>query len=178
MTKRTATKSSKAWPTTKEELEEARDVQGLSWRAVAQACNLANPGQARTAYTELTGRPHHESQPKVARAPRGTGQVAVKREAVRVNNAPGWNVDTDQDEIINALDKLQVGTDKNGPIFSYKTVLIRRSRMGFTLEEELTVTRIDKFAFNKDETKLSVSFYDLRSGALRSVYVDDIVEVV
>jgi hypothetical protein len=115
----------------------------------------------------------------VARAPRGTGKVAQRKEVVRVNNAPGWHVDTDQDEIINRLSPVVVGTNGKGDEQrDYRTILIRRSRYGFVLEEELTVYRIDKFSFNKDETKLSVSFYELRSGALRSVYVDDIVEVV
>jgi hypothetical protein len=179
MSKRTATKSSKAWPTTKEELEHNRDELGLSWRAVATACGLANPGQARTAYTDLTGRPHYDSQPKVARAPRGTGPVAVKKEVVRVSRAPGWNVDTDQDDIIERLSPVVTGVNTKGEEQrSYRTVLVRRNRFGFVLEEELVVYRLEKFAFNKDETKLMVSFYDLRSGALRTVYVDDIVEVV
>jgi hypothetical protein len=80
-TKPKRSKGPKAWPCTKEEIEAARDGQGLSWRDVGVLLGIGSPGQARTAYTALTGRDHSTSVMTGRRARSGTsgsGKVLVQ----------------------------------------------------------------------------------------------------
>lgn len=89
---------------TAEAIVEARDGQGMSWANVAKAVGLSNPGQARRAYTELTGKPHYDSRMakgSTGRAPRGTSQRARKKAA---SLDPKWHDDSDQDEIAERLE--------------------------------------------------------------------------
>lgn len=46
---------------TAEDIKRERDELGQSWRQVANNLDLANPGQARKAYTELTGVDYRDS---------------------------------------------------------------------------------------------------------------------
>lgn len=160
MAKRSAPTKAKAWPCTKEAILQARDTDRLSWKAVGATLGIGSPSAARAAYTALTGVPHYESQPIVARAPKGTGRVAERKAAVAVDVNPGWNADTDQDDIIA---KLTPGT----------AIIVQRQFM----VEEMVVHELRGFAFNKDESRLILSFFDGFNGALRSVYVDAILEV-
>jgi len=160
MARRSAPAKAKAWPCTKEDILKARDTDRLSWKAVGATLGIGSPSAARAAYTALTGTPHYESQPIVNRAPKGTGRVAERKAAQAVDVSPGWNADTDQDDIIA---RLQPGT----------ALTVQRKFM----VEEMVVDRIRSFEFNKDETKLILSFYDGFNGALRSVHVDSILEV-
>jgi hypothetical protein len=62
---------------TAEAIEDARDVQRLSWRDVAKLLGLANPGQARKAYEHLTGRPHDSAPPVGRRARNGSSSSSL-----------------------------------------------------------------------------------------------------
>jgi hypothetical protein len=178
MSKRTATKGRKAWPCTAKDIIHQRDELELSWKAVGEVLSLGSPSAARNAYTELTGRPHYESQVKVNRAPRGTGKVAERKAVEVLDRHPHWDADSDQDAIFEAIGPVCIGhDDKGNEIRSYRTVIVSRNTFGMNLVEEMVVYRIRGCEFNKDETKLTISFWELRSGALRSVHVDDIIEV-
>lgn len=81
-----APRGSKVWPCTKEEIETVRDGEGLSWRDVGVKLNIGSPGQARKAYTELTGRDHSTSVMTGRRAPNGAaGSKAVVPKLVEGN---------------------------------------------------------------------------------------------
>lgn len=145
---------------TAEDLERERDTEGKSWVAVAQALGLSSPTQARTAYTELTGLPHYESrmpEGSKARAPRNTTPRARKK-AASLN--PGWNDDSDQDEIIAALDG--------------RFILVARSG-GHT--EEVAVSRVTEFEYSGKDGSLCVHLLSAYNGAARCFRVRDILEV-
>jgi hypothetical protein len=148
---------------------------GKSWAVVAEALNLKGPGAARTAYTDLTGKHHNdiEGAPAVARKTSSNGEAKPRKRKAsgKVTDAvgivdtrrfsPGWNADTDQDDIIARL--------KPG------TVVVVKRQHG---TEEIQVQSLVGFQFNKDETRLAVEFHQTLNGGYRCVYVDDIIEVV
>lgn len=170
--KRKRRKASEGWPCTAEQITQERDVNGYSWRQVAANLGLENPGQARKAYTELTGRHHSESNPVTNRAPKGS----MTRGGRKVHN-PKWNDDSDQDEIIEML------TDA--------TITVERSPYGCKIIEDVQVYRVDRLYYEgKDEDgPLAVCLTqqppdgdgDARKGArgypVRSFRVADIVAV-
>jgi len=127
---------------TEEQIVQARDKQGLSWRDVATTLGLANPGQARKAYEALTGRPHNSSVMTGPKAKRGTGgsKVVLK---------PEWNNESDPQEIADAIDG---------------RLLIVESPSGAEFEpEELHVYRIlgfGEYSNNGDPADLYVSFIE------------------
>jgi type II secretory pathway pseudopilin PulG len=98
--KRKRRSKSEGWPCTAEQITAERDTKGLSWKQVAVNLGLPNPGAARSAYTELTGRPHSDAAPVRQRAARSTTSVNGVRHK---RNLVEWNDDTDQDEMIEAL---------------------------------------------------------------------------
>lgn len=130
--KRTRRKADAGWPCTAEQLIEERDKKGLSWRQVAINLDLGNPGAARSAYSELTGKHHSESGAVKQRAKKGT----MTRGGKKVSN-PNWNDDSDQDEIIERL------TDAS--------IVVRRTIYGMTHEEEVWVWRVRKLFFDGKE---------------------------
>lgn len=143
---------SEGWPCTAEDIINERDTRGLSWKQVAVNLKLGSPGQARKAYTELTGKPHDTSTPIVNRAPRGsgvgTGQVLT----------PLWDDESDQDEIIERVQgpwvpEARQGKDIIPGHFRGSTITVRRQvRGGPVWEETMRVMRIDRFAYDgKDE---------------------------
>lgn len=139
---------SKELTCTAEDIIRERDERGLSWRQVATNLDLGSPGAARAAYTKLTGIPHNESQPKVNRAPRGSST------ATRKVQAPGWNDETDQDEIIERLQGPWIESTKKDEPGHYRgsVILVRRNTYGHAYEEEVRIERVIKFAFDgKDE---------------------------
>lgn len=82
-----------------------RDENGLSWANVAKVLELGNPSTARAAYTALTGKPHTAStMPGRAAVTHRSGvKTAASMVKPRRNFAPGWDRDTDPQEIVNAV---------------------------------------------------------------------------
>lgn len=159
---------------TSDDIIRVRDHQGQSWRKVAQVLGLNGPGAARSAYTALTGVPHHESQPLVKRQPKGSfSGKGVDR--------PEWTDDTDQDEILQRLQGEWHPPEGEGKQYrpgywDGSLVTIRRASFGFPVEEEITVARIERFHFNyKDE--LEVHAVSRETGASRVFRVTDIIKV-
>lgn len=132
--KRKRRASTEAWPCTAEQIKEERDLKGYSWRQVAKNLGLDNPGQARKAYTELTGIHHSDSNPVTNRAPKGS----MTRGGRAVTN-PKWDDESDQDEILERLEDA--------------TITVRRERYGFTFDEDVIVFRVVEIFYDgKDET--------------------------
>lgn len=176
--KRRSTKD--GWPCTAEDLTRERDERGLSWKQVAVNLNLGSPGQARKAYTELTGKPHNESNPIVNRAPRGSGTGTAKL------LTPLWDDDSDQDEIIDKIqgpwvDPVGEPGQKNYTPGHYRgsVITIRRPSLygGPTYEETMRVNRLEKFVFDgKDEDGPLVMHMHTDTG-WRCFRVTDVVAV-
>lgn len=171
--------TSTSYSFTAEDIVRERDTQKQSWAIVATQLGLKSPSAARTAYADLTGRPHTDSQIKVNRAPSGQGPRAQKAQAAtpKKDNCPHWNVDSDQDEIINRLTPQFDTTPKGERVFTYKPrIVVERERYHQPWQEEIVVTELRGFSYNKNESRLWVELYQ-ENGAFRCVYVDDIVEV-
>lgn len=132
-TKRKRRDKSVGWPCTAEQIQEERDTKGFSWRQVAANLGLDNPGQARKAYEELTGRHHSESNPVTNRAPKGS----MTRGGRKVEN-PHWNDDSDQEAIIETLETCNV-------------ITVSRSRYGCTFEEDVIVHTVQNLFFDGKE---------------------------
>ena len=150
---------------TAEEITRQRDELGLSWRQVAVNLDLSGPSAARTAYTALTGRPHHESLMTGKRAST-RGQMGSAKMSTRKVDAPTWDDDTDQDEIIERL--------------TGSRIIVRRTvRDATPLEEDILVGRIVRFTFDgpNGDGPLVVHFNDRETMVRRSVRVADIKEV-
>lgn len=148
------------YPFTAEDIVRERDEQGQSWRKVAEVLGLANPGRARQAYTELTGRPHYESrmpERSAGRAPRGTTPRARKKAA---SLDPKWGDHSDQDEIVDKLDGAYI--------------LVRRESGH---EEEVHVKRVTEFSWGGSDETLCVHLISAYNLAHRCFRVRDIVEV-
>lgn len=138
---------------TAEEITQARDGDGLSWRDVATKLGLGSPSTARAAYTDLTGRSHKDSQMTGRRARTRTSSAAA---VVR----PEWNFDTDVDIITEAI--------------TGRMIVV--SRMGGAYEEEIVVRSVADYSEEGDAT-LVVNFYEKGTGAARSVNVEAIIDV-
>jgi type II secretory pathway pseudopilin PulG len=175
--KRKRRSKSEGWPCTAEQITAERDTKGLSWKQVAVNLGLPNPGAARSAYTELTGRPHSDAAPVRQRAARSTTSVNGVRHK---RNLVEWNDDTDQDEMIEAL--------------THRDIVVRRVCRGITVPDEpMHVCRIVRFAYDgKGENgPLVVHVYTKRqcecrlsdprdsdTGVARTFRVADIKEVI
>lgn len=149
----------KAWPCTAEDIVRERDANGLSWRQVAINLELGSPGQARKAYTELTGTDHQDSQPIVKRAPKGS--VGIGRRKVA---RPDWNDDSDQAEIEERL--------------TNRRITVQRGLVpGSVHTEEIRCVRVTEFSFGPNgDLPLQVYFHS-DNGSARCVRVADIIEV-
>jgi hypothetical protein len=163
------------WPCTAEEIVAERDGAERSWAQVAVNLGLGSPGQARKAYTELTGRPHYESQAKVKRQRSTTGGVARKVDS------PGWNDDTDQGAIEERLNGTWVEEAGNVPAhWTGSDIVVSRSSYlaGHTFDEEVAVKYVTEFSYGKNgDQPLQVTIIDRYSGAHRCFRVADITEV-
>lgn len=162
---------------TAEDIKRERDDKKQSWRAVATALGLSSPGAARTAYTELTGVPHYESQVKVHRQPRQAKDPKAKRErnAGVLNFQPDWKVPEDDAKLDALQEEIIQRLQPDGPDKVGATILVQRS-YGFT--EEITVGSIQRFSFEgKNDDKLVVHFYDAYNGGARAVDITTIKEV-
>lgn len=165
------------WPCTAEDVVRERDTKGLSWRQVATNLGLGSPGQARSAYTELTGRPHHESQPIVKRAPKGT--------VGRVVDSPGWDDESDQDAIQDRLNGEWVEASGEGQNYSPahwsgSSIVVQHRVAGsdFTFDEEVDVAYVVEFSFGKEgDQPLQVSVIEKTSRGFRTFFVASIMEV-
>lgn len=165
------------WPCTAEQIVAERDGAGRSWKQVAINLNLGSPGQARKAYTDLTGRPHHESQAIVKRATRGT---ATNRKV----DSPGWDDDSDQGEIEARLNGEWVEESGSGQNYTpahwtgSMIVVERTVRETATFIEEVLVGRVVEFTFGpKGDQPLQVWVVQKDTGAMRCFRVADIKEV-
>lgn len=167
------TRERKGWDITKEQIEDARDGKGLSWADVAKLLNLGNPGAARRAYTELTGRDHSTSVMTGRRARSG----ASSRSKL---DLPTWDANSDRQEMVDRL--------------TNATIVVKSSLYGDNgPTEELNVAHIRKFD-DSDPERPAIEFIegiyrkDAKSGeeyldgkqstgAIRTVFIDRIVEV-
>jgi len=164
---------------TAEQITEERDGKGLSWAQVAANLDLGSPGAARRIYTQLTGRPHTESVMTGRRATRGTGARSTGRKL----HHPHWHDESDQDEIINALQKEWIpakgdGKDYVPGHYQGSTIVVeRKGYNGTTFAEEVQVARVHKLAFEGPKEHLVVHLGDRTSGAFRAFLVSEIVSV-
>lgn len=158
------------WPCTAEDLTNARDVRGLSWRAVARACGLDNPGQARKAYAELTGRSHREAGEVTQRAKRGTAGASVAE-------GLGWDDDTDQATIEEALRGERVVSQKGDVTWRCKTVTVLRDLYGAELTEDIDCRYPVAFSYAGGDGPLQVEFI-ADNGASRTVFVSKIQKII
>lgn len=159
------------WPCTAEDITNARDARGLSWRAVAKACGLANPGQARKAYAELTGRSHTEAAPVANRAKRGTA-------GANVAESLGWDDDTDQSIIDAALRGERHQNQKGEVWWTCKVVTVVRDLYGNAFHEDIPVRYPVSFSFGSDGTAPLMVEVIADNGASRTLFVHKIVKVV
>ena len=158
------------WPCTAEEIKHERDSRGLSWRQVATNLNLGSPGQARKAYTELTGTPHYESQM--------TGKRASKGSVGRKVDSPNWNDDSDQDEIIERLQgKWNEPTKDTKGHFDGSVITVAMDLRGMQWEEEIPVARVMGFKFEGPDEHLVIFVIDRTTGNTRCFRVDAIKDV-
>jgi hypothetical protein len=132
-----------------------RDVQGLSWRQVATNLDLANPGQARKAYAELTGRDYRATVTTTRTASIGLHGTARKF------FSPQWHDDSDQDEIIAKLER--------------SVIVVKRAIVD--AEEEIKVGRVQRLTWDGPAEELCVHFVDYDTGGARSILVKNIKEV-
>jgi hypothetical protein len=178
VTKASRRKKGAGWPCTAEDIIRERDTKGLSWRQVALNLDLGGPGQARKAYTDLTGTPHYNSQPIVRRAPRGSVSD-------RKVDSPGWNDDSDQETIEERLNGTWVpesgsGKDWRPAHWSGSQIVVRRTipRTERTFDEEVYVRQVTEFTYGKKgDQPLQVWVSTDPAGAMRCFRVADIVEV-
>jgi hypothetical protein len=176
---RRATATAKTYGFTAADIIRERDENKLAWRGVAEALGLKSPSAARTAYTELTGIPHYESQVKVARAPKGTGvraQVQHTRRALHQR----WDVDSDQDEII---ERLSPKLNEKGEVRALAKIVVERQPTftgGSELpahREELEIQTLIGLHYEQDDTVLAIDFIESYTGNQRCCRVNNIVEV-
>lgn len=134
-----------------------RDVQGLSWRQVATNLDLANPGQARKAYAELTGKDYHATETTTRTKAVGlTGTV-------RKFFSPQWDDESDQDEIIERLTRA--------------VIVVQRTLKGTDFQEEIKVGTVTRLTWDGSAEELCVHFTDYDNGGQRSILVKNIKEV-
>jgi hypothetical protein len=165
------------WPCTAEQIVAERDTAGRSWAQVAVNLGLGSPGQARKAYTALTGKPHHESQMTGRRATRAVSKG-------RKVTAPGWDDDSDQDAIAERLNGEWIeasgeGTKNYMPAhWSGSDIVVRRTSGSYVYEEEIQVKYVVEFTFGKSGTSpLGVTFICRYTGHFRTIQVAEIIEV-
>lgn len=167
--RRTAKKD--GWPCTADDIIRERDTRSLSWKQVAVNLNLGSPGQARKAYADLTGVPHYESQMTGKRASKGAG-------VGRKIDAPDWDADSDQDEIIERLQgRWHEPTKDSSGHYDGSLITVKHDYRGLEWEEECAVSRVAGFAFEGEDEHLVITVYDRETGAARAFNVQDIVAV-
>lgn len=161
------------WPCTAEEIGRERDGKGLSWRQVAQNLGLANPDQARKAYTALTGRPHYESGQTTKRTRNISGKI----------DTPIWDDDSDQGEIEERLNGVWIEESGNGKDWrpahwSGSLLVVVRTVKGCSFTEEVGCARVTEFTFGpQGDQPLQVWIIDKDTGGNRCFRVSDIKEV-
>jgi hypothetical protein len=155
-------KASEPWVAlglTADDIVEARDKHGLSWRDTATKLGLANPGQARKAYAALTGKAHNASVMTGRKARRGTGGSSVVMK-------PKWDNDSDPEEITEAIkDRRIIVEAASGPEYE---------------PEEIRVKHVRKFLeFGKSGRKvdLAVELCDGATNQTRTIRVQRIIDV-
>ena len=159
---------------TAEDIVRERDERGLSWAQVARNLDLGSPGQARKAYTVLTGRPHTDSIMQGHRAPRGSGVRSTKTFAVQ------WDDDSDQDAIIERLQGAWIEESGDPGSKSYTpghwsgSYITVQRKYGI---EEVRIRRVIGFTFGPKEDKPLTVEVKSDQGAYRAFYVQDIKEV-
>lgn len=156
-----AVATGKKYDCTAEDIIRERDELAQSWRKVGEVLGLGSPGNARAAYTALTGKPHTESSPIVRqRAPRADGAPRARRGSApkKVTRDPKWHDDSNQDEIAAKMEGALITLERAGG------------------REEIRVQRVIEFEFNKKD-ELMVHFRDALNSGWRTCYVRDIVEV-
>lgn len=164
------------WPCTAEQIVAERDHAGRSWAQVAVNLGLGSPGQARKAYTALTGKPHHESQM--------TGKRASKAVARgRKVQSPGWDDETDQTEIEARLNGEWVEASGSGNQFipahwTGSDIVVQRTSGSYVYEEEIQVKYVTEFTFGlRGDCPLGVTFIDRFTGGFRTIRVAEIIQV-
>lgn len=165
-----STRKPRTYDFTVDQLREAREGgSGRSWADVAKMVGLPNPGAARKAWADLTGRPHTEARQLVTRAPKGSSS------STRLD-APKWTDDTDRQAIVDRI----VGS----------AIVIKAGLYGGTGTETLQVARVLKFD-DRDPARPAVDLlegvYHINektgarelsgTGARRTIFLDRIVEV-
>lgn len=162
------------WPCTAEDIIAERDHKGQSWKQVAINLDLGSPGQARKAYSELTGVPHDQSQPLVHRT-RSTG-------AGRKKNHPQWDDDSDQDAITDALNGPWIEAKGSGKDYvpahwRGSVITVSRTVGNGTFDEEVVVKYVTEFTFGKEGDQPLQVWLVQDNGASRCFRVADITEV-
>lgn len=164
------------WPCTADELVAERDTAGRSWAQVAVNLGLGSPGQARKAYTALTGKPHHESQMTGRRATRAVAKG-------RTVDSPGWDDESDQEAIEARMNGEWVEESGDGKNFmpahwSGSDIVVRRVTGNHVYEEEIQVKYVVEFTFGASGTcPLGVTFICRYTGHFRTIAVAEIIEV-
>jgi len=171
-------KTGDPWPCTAEAIIKERDERRLSWKQVAVNVGLDNPGQARAAYAELTGRNHATSAPIVQRAPKGLGG--------RRTETPVWDDDTDQGVIEARLNGPWVEAAGEGKNYrpahwAGSAIKVQRSVKGREWFEEFIVSRAESFTYGPEgDQPLQVTVLADNSDRARGFYtfrVKDILAV-
>jgi hypothetical protein len=164
-------RKAKGWSITADQIVEARDGQGLSWADVAKVLELGNPGAARRAYTELTGRDHSTSVMAGKRASSGSGGSRL--------TLPTWDANADRQTVVDRL--------------TGSKIIVKSSLYGNESTEDLFVAQVKRFD-DTDPERPAVEFIEgvyrhdaktgeeyldekLSTGAVRVVYLDRIVRV-
>jgi hypothetical protein len=162
---------------TADDLRRERDVKGLSWRQVALNLGLGTPGAARAAYSTLTGQSHHDSVMTGKRAPRGTARKRV--------DAPGWNDDSDQEEIEARLNGGWIEESGSGATYTPahwagSSIVVQHTVPGGThkFEEEVDVAYVKAFTFGKNgDQPLQITLIEKATSAYRTFFASAILEV-
>lgn len=165
------------------EIVAERDGKGLSWRQVAINLNLGSPSAARSAYTELTGKPHTSSV--LAGGTRRTRHRSLSTSRRKVHAGLAWTDDTEQDEIeakLNGEWIEAIGDPENKNYvpahWSGSTILVVQKYKTIEWVEELRVHYCVEFTFGKDgKQPLQVTVIGGDEKAFRSFYVANIKEV-
>lgn len=162
--------SNSSYTFTAEDIVRERDEHGLSWRQVAVNLDLANPGQARKAYKELTGVDHKQSKPEVKRdTAMGTEPGNVKMRSGRKILRPEWHDDLTEEEQLELIDRLTRS----------RITVVRTIKGGIEVPEEIRTGKVHGLTYETDDGNagLTVHLTDEHSGGRRSFRVQDIKAV-
>jgi hypothetical protein len=154
---------SEDWPCTAEQISDLRDVQGLSWRAIADKLGLGQDKKAparfaRLAYRDLTGRHWTDSKPS-AGSPRSNGALKPPQASTKRSSAPSransvqWDDDTDQDEIERALMGEEIVKADGRVQWKPKRLLVLRDWLEPPYKEEILCRYVTAFSYGPDGTQ-------------------------